>query len=152
VYLVHVSACQKQATTPSRPYAAIRPAIVPPDPALTSQELAKYSPVPVINALSSLYHPTQILADLLTMHETYAPAMALPSASSKGKPHSSLLAHLEQHVDPLEHLKGKKVAWVGDTNNIINEMLVTLPRLGMTVSVASPKGYDQVDERVWARV
>ena len=41
---------------------------------------------------------------------------------------------------------------MGDTNNIINEMLVTLPRLGMKVAVASPKGYDKVDERVWGRV
>lgn len=82
--------------------------------------LAKYSSVPVINALSSRFHPTQILADLLTMLEI----------TSNG--HGPLPL--------LQTLAGKKVAWVGDSNNILNDMLVTYPRLGMDVSVAAPQG------------
>ena len=52
----------------------------------------------------------------------------------------------------LQCLADKKVAWVGDTNNITNELLVTLPRLGMRMAVASPKGYDKVHDAVWSRV
>lgn len=111
--------------------------------------MAKYSPVPVINALCDLYHPTQILADLLTLVETYNPP-ALPSASTSTT-HGDLLTQVKK-IDLFANLQGKKIAWVGDTNNIINEIMVTMPRLGMEVSVASPKGYDQVDERVWKRV
>ncbi|NXD32600.1 OTC protein, partial [Spelaeornis formosus] len=87
------------------------------------EELAQHSRVPVVNALSDLYHPTQILADLLTLFEHYS-----------------------------GYLKGKKIAWVGDTNNISNELLVTLPRFGAEFAIASPKGYDKVDPRVWAKV
>ena len=114
------------------------------------QELVKYSPVPVINALSKLYHPTQILADLMALYEAYSPDTVSSIRTTDGR-QSSLFAAM-QKVDVLAPLKGKKVAWVGDTNNITNELLVTLPRLGMELAVASPKGYDQVDEAVWARV
>jgi ornithine carbamoyltransferase len=103
----------------------------------------------VINALCDLYHPTQILADLLTLVETFN-APTLPSTTSSTS-HADLLSQVKS-IDPFANLKGKKIAWVGDTNNIINEIMVTMPRLGMEVSVASPKGYDQVDERVWKRV
>ncbi|WFD27290.1 ornithine carbamoyltransferase [Malassezia nana] len=92
--------------------------------------LANESMVPVINALSSRFHPTQILADLLTMLELEAPeGAALPK---------------------LAGLAGRKVAWVGDSNNILNDMLVTYPRLGMHLSVATPSGpaYER-DPVVW---
>lgn len=49
---------------------------------------------------------------------------------------------------PLSSLAGLKVAWVGDSNNILNDMLVSFPRLGIHLSVATPKGYER-DERVW---
>ncbi|WFD43998.1 ornithine carbamoyltransferase [Malassezia psittaci] len=82
--------------------------------------LAKHSKVPVINALSSRYHPTQILADLLTMLESAAgPGAPLPSISV---------------------LAGLKLAWVGDSNNILNDILVSFPRLGISVNVAAPEG------------
>ena len=45
--------------------------------------MAQYSPVPVLNALSSLWHPTQILADLLTLHE-HAEAFGIPSSEAQG--------------------------------------------------------------------
>lgn len=70
----------------------------------------------------------------------------------RGEAQSALYKHLKQSVDPLASLKGKKMAWVGDINNIINEIMVTVPRLGMTLSIAAPKGYDTVDPAVWARV
>ncbi|PWY98291.1 putative ornithine carbamoyltransferase precursor [Testicularia cyperi] len=94
--------------------------------------LAKHSTVPVINALSARYHPTQILADLQTMLEVY-PTSASSSTSSK-----------------LASLAGLKVAWVGDSNNILNDMLVAYPRLGIHLSVATPKGSAYArDELVW---
>ncbi|WFD31675.1 ornithine carbamoyltransferase [Malassezia sp. CBS 17886] len=94
------------------------------------ETLAENSSVPVINALSSRFHPTQILADLLTLLELEAePGAPLPPVSS---------------------LAGRKVAWVGDANNILNDMLVSYPRLGMDVSIAAPAGaaYER-DPHVW---
>ena len=80
---------------------------------LEIEEIAKYSKVPVINALSDLYHPLQMLADLVTIHETF------------------------------NTLDGISVTWIGDANNVLNSWLVTGPRLGLKMSVATPKGYDQ---------
>ncbi|WWC86105.1 uncharacterized protein L201_000976 [Kwoniella dendrophila CBS 6074] len=116
------------------------------------ETLAKYSPVPIINALSDLYHPTQILADIMALHEHYSPKPEPPQPAEGEGSHTSILKYFQSSIDPLESLKGKKVAWVGDSNNISNELLVTLPRLGMEFSLAAPKGYDKVDERVWKRV
>ncbi|TFG10613.1 ornithine carbamoyltransferase [Candidatus Heimdallarchaeota archaeon] len=76
------------------------------------EELVKYSTVPIINALSDKYHPLQILADLLTIEE------------HKGK------------------LEGLKLAWVGDGNNVCNSLLIGCAKMGMDMSVATPKGYE----------
>ena len=73
--------------------------------------------MPVINALSSLYHPTQILADIQTLLEAKSTTTALSS------------------------LKGLTISWVGDSNNILNEMIVTYPRLGINLQIATPVGY-----------
>ncbi len=78
----------------------------------TLVEFAKYSDVPVINALSPLEHPCQTLADLLTIYE------------KKGK------------------LKGVKLAWIGDGNNVCNSLLIACGMTGMNISVATPKGYE----------
>ncbi|KAG0329020.1 ornithine carbamoyltransferase [Dissophora globulifera] len=89
------------------------------------ETLAKYSTVPIINALSDLYHPTQILADLMTLHELYTP---------KGSdPHS---------VSPTTTLKNLRMAWVGDGNNILHSLMLQLPKVGMHISMATPKGYE----------
>lgn len=80
--------------------------------------LAKYSSVPVINALSSDFHPMQIIADFLTIHETF------PSSSS-----TSL------------GLEGLKIAWVGDSNNVLFDLAIAAVKLGVHISVASPEGY-----------
>lgn len=86
--------------------------------------LSQNSSVPVINALSSLYHPTQILADLLTLLETFSP-----------------------NKMSLSDLKGINVAWVGDSNNIVNDMIVSFSRLGINLSIATPQGYP-LEQRV----
>jgi ornithine carbamoyltransferase len=104
------------------------------------EELAKYSPVPVVNALSSLWHPTQILADLLTLHEhadRFGPAPASED-SSRRQP-------------TLSRLPSLTVAYVGDSANVLHDMLVTYPRLGHKLRVASPKQY-RAPSQVWDRV
>lgn len=92
--------------------------------------MAQESKVPVINALSAKYHPTQILADLMTLHEHI-------HHRQQGKK-DQYTAHT-QH--PSETLPGLKVAWVGDANNILQEMLVSFPKLGIHLSAATPQGY-----------
>lgn len=85
-------------------------------------DLAKHSSVPVINALSDDWHPLQIIADFLTVHETF------PSqAQDLG-------------------LGGLKVAWVGDSNNVLFDLATACVKLGVDISVASPKGY-QIPEK-----
>jgi len=75
-------------------------------------EIANYSPVPIINALSDLEHPTQIIADMLTIQEV------------KG------------------HLAGLKFVWLGDGNNVCNSWLLGGATMGMNVVVSCPKGFD----------
>jgi len=81
-------------------------------------DLAKHSAVPVINALSDDYHPLQTIADFLTIHQ------AFPSTSG------SLLG-----------IEGLKIAWVGDSNNVLFDLAIGALKLGVNISVASPKGY-----------
>ena len=84
------------------------------------EELAKYATVPVINGLTDLLHPCQILADLLTVR---------------------------QHLGSYE---GKKIAWVGDGNNMANSWINAAYRLGFELSLACPEGYDP-DAAILAR-
>ncbi len=77
----------------------------------TIDELAKWSSVPVINALSDLYHPCQAMADVVTLKERFG------------------------------RLEGLKVAFVGDGNNVAHSLMLTAGRLGAEVAVAAPKGY-----------
>ena len=79
------------------------------------EELARYSSVPVINGLTDLLHPCQILADILT---------------------------IRQHLGGLE---GKKVAWIGDGNNMANSWINAAYRLGFELAIASPEGYEPAD-------
>ncbi|KAK4551986.1 ornithine carbamoyltransferase [Recurvomyces mirabilis] len=83
--------------------------------------LAKYSSVPVINALSDGFHPLQTIADYLTIHE------AFPS-SQGGKGGLGL--------------EGLKIAWVGDANNVLYDLAIGAAKLGVQVAVATPKGYE----------
>src|ERR1017187_6920408 len=77
----------------------------------TVDELAKWSKVPVINALSDLYHPCQALADTQTLRERFG------------------------------DLRGLKVTFVGDGNNVSHSLMLCMSRLGVHFSMASPSGY-----------
>ena len=81
--------------------------------------LAQHSSVPVINALSDDFHPLQIIADFLTIHETFP-------ASTTG---------------PDLGLNGLKIAWVGDSNNVLFDLAIGCVKMGVDIAVASPKGY-----------
>ncbi|KAI0293895.1 Aspartate/ornithine carbamoyltransferase [Multifurca ochricompacta] len=94
------------------------------------EELAKYSPVPVLNALSSLWHPTQVLADVLTLHEHAH--LFDSSAPSPAPP-------VKAHTVPLPKLRPLTVAYVGDSANVLHDMLVTYPRLGHSLRIATPQ-------------
>jgi len=78
----------------------------------TVAQLAKYSGVPVVNALSDLEHPTQIISDLFTIEEAK------------------------------RRLKGLVLAYVGDGNNVCNSLLLGAAIEGMRFRVACPEGYD----------
>ncbi len=75
-------------------------------------DMAKYASIPVINALTDYSHPCQALADYLTVQEV------------KGK------------------LKGLKLCFVGDGNNVAHSLMFAGARLGVNVTVACPKGYE----------
>lgn len=75
------------------------------------EELAKYSDVPVINGLTDDFHPTQVIADLITIKE------------HKGTN------------------KGLKFAYVGDGNNMVHSLMIGGAKVGMNVAIASPEGY-----------
>jgi ornithine carbamoyltransferase len=113
-------------------------------PSFGTKELAKYSPVPVLNALSSLWHPTQTLADLLTLHEhvhLFDPSAAPREPTTKGRPAT------------LPKLRPLTIAYVGDSANVLHDMLVTYPRLGHNLRVATPpKPAYQAPAAVWDRV
>ncbi|MFX1285123.1 MAG: ornithine carbamoyltransferase [Promethearchaeota archaeon] len=74
--------------------------------------LAKYSGVPVINALSDLFHPLQGLADLMT---------------------------IEEH---LGKLKGVNIAWIGDGNNVCHSLMIASIKMGMNICIATPEEYE----------
>jgi len=76
------------------------------------EAMAEASSVPVINGLSDMFHPCQALADLLTVQEK------------------------------LGNLKGVKLAYVGDGNNVCNSLLLGCTKTGVKISVATPKGYE----------
>jgi len=77
------------------------------------EEFAKHATVPVINALTDLLHPCQVVADLQTIAEELGP-----------------------------DLEARTVAWIGDGNNMANSWLNAALRLGFTLRLACPEGYD----------
>jgi len=84
-------------------------------------DLARFGSVPVINGLTDLLHPCQIMADLQTIRESFGPDVA-----------------------------GVKVAWVGDGNNMAHSWLNAAWRLGFELRLAVPEGYDP-DPAILAR-
>src|ERR1041384_7118849 len=77
----------------------------------TVTDLAEYSTVPVINGLTDLSHPCQAMTDYFTAWE-----------------------HLGD-------LKGKKLAYIGDGNNMAHSLMFGAPKVGMHVAIATPSGY-----------
>jgi len=82
------------------------------------QTLAEYASIPVINGLSDAYHPCQILADLLTIQE-----------------------HKKK-------LKGLSLAWIGDGNNVCNDLLLGCAKTGISMTAACPRGYEPLEKVV----
>jgi len=78
----------------------------------TLHELARYTEVPVINALSDWSHPCQAMADMLTI------------------------------MEHLGHLAGLKLAFIGDGNNVARSLAVACAKLDMQMAIASPAGYE----------
>jgi len=87
-------------------------------------ELAKHSSVPVINALTNDYHPLQTIADFLTIHEQFPSSPSATRSSIQGL-----------------GLEGLKIAWIGDSNNVLFDLAIASVKLGVDIAVASPKGY-----------
>lgn len=85
-------------------------------------EMEKCSSVPVINGLSDLLHPCQALSDIFTVVE------------SKGK----------------DNLKNLKIAYIGDGNNVCHSLMFTCAKLGISLIIASPEGYEPKEEVVKA--
>ena len=81
------------------------------------EEFAKYADIPVINGLTDLLHPCQVLTDLLTIQE-----------------------------HKREELKGLKLAYVGDGNNMVHSLMYACAKVGMHFAVATPQGYEPNDE------
>jgi ornithine carbamoyltransferase len=79
------------------------------------EQLAEYASVPVFNMLSAAHHPCQVLADLLTLRETFG------------------------------RLEGLKLAYVGDGNNVARSLVVLGGLAGVEVVLASPEGYELAD-------
>jgi ornithine carbamoyltransferase len=79
------------------------------------EELARYADIPVINGLTDLVHPCQVLADMLT---------------------------IRQH---LGDLADKKVAWIGDGNNMANSWINAAYVFGFDLDIACPEGYEPAD-------
>jgi ornithine carbamoyltransferase len=77
----------------------------------TIDALAQWSRVPVINALTDLCHPCQALADVLTVRQRFG------------------------------ELKGRKLAFIGDGNNVAHSLMLTTLRLGMDFALGCPQGY-----------
>jgi len=78
----------------------------------TIDELSHWSSIPVINALSDLYHPCQALADVLTLKERFG------------------------------DFAGLKLAFCGDGNNVAHSLMLTCARLGVDFAIATPPGYE----------
>jgi len=78
----------------------------------TIEDLAHWSSVPVINALSDRFHPCQALADIFTLQEKF------------------------------DDLRSRKLAFVGDGNNVAHSLMLTALRMGMNFSIATPRGYE----------
>src|SRR5437764_264093 len=81
-----------------------------------AEELARFAPIPVINGLTDLSHPCQVLADLFTVWERLGPGALDPG--------------------------GARFCWIGDGNNMAHSWIEAAAILGLDLSLACPEGYD----------
>ena len=85
------------------------------------EKLAEYGSIPIINGLTDYAHPCQVLADLMTIRE------------HKGS------------------IRGRKLCYIGDGNNMANSLIVGGIKMGMSVAIGCPKGYEPDEEIMkWA--
>jgi ornithine carbamoyltransferase len=82
-------------------------------------DLARYGSIPIVNGLTDLLHPCQVMADVMTMQEAFG-----------------------------RKLEGKKVAWIGDGNNMANSWINAAYRFGLEVRIATPESYEPDAETV----
>jgi ornithine carbamoyltransferase len=82
-------------------------------------DLARYGTIPIVNGLTDLLHPCQVMADVMTIQEEFG-----------------------------RDLTGKKVAWIGDGNNMANSWINAAYRFGLEVRIATPPGYEPDPEIV----
>jgi ornithine carbamoyltransferase len=75
------------------------------------EELARHASIPIINGLSDLAHPCQALGDMFTLREAFG------------------------------SLRSLRIAYIGDGNNVLNSLMLASAKLGVDISVATPKGY-----------
>ena len=80
------------------------------------QTFARHASVPVINGLSDSFHPCQVLADLMTIWERK------------------------------KKLKGLQLAWLGDGDNVCNDLMLGCAKTGISMTAACPKGYEPLEE------
>ena len=86
------------------------------------EDLARYGSIPVVNALTDMYHPCQIMSDMLTIYERTT------------------------------HLKDLVISWIGDGNNMAHSWINASVYFGFQLNIASPEGYapnTAVLERAW---
>jgi ornithine carbamoyltransferase len=82
------------------------------------ETLARYATIPVVNGLSDKFHPVQLLADMMTIRQSFGPS-----------------------------LDGVRVAWIGDGNNMAHSWIVSAAVAGFDLALACPPGY-QPDEQI----
>ena len=84
-------------------------------PTIDIEKLSQYSTIPVINGLSDLFHPCQILSDLLTI------------------------------LEYKKKLRGITLAFIGDGNNVCNDLLLACSKLGINIKISTPPGFEPLN-------
>ncbi len=95
-----------------------------------AEELARYASVPVLNGLTDLLHPCQVLSDLQTVLQRFGGGAGA--------------------ADVVATLRQPKYAWIGDGNNMANSWIEAAGILGLDLALACPEGYDP-DPRILTR-
>jgi ornithine carbamoyltransferase len=99
----------------------------------TIEELARYASIPIINGLTDLLHPCQVLADLQTVYAHYSGGYGRPAGAAA--PPTTVAA------DVLTVLRQVRYAWIGDGNNMANSWIEAAGILGLDLALAFPAGH-----------